>query len=161
MSRAKLLVKGILLMSGIGIVAAGSALAAAQPSIGDPNPTTVVIRGSTPVAAQSATGADISPAILRGSPPSAERPPSAEYTCASGYDYDPSYGCVVPGYASEPNEYGYWPYYGFGGFSFGHRRHGVNRAFVHGMRRGFAPRSGRLANGFGHSSTHGGAIGHR
>ena len=55
MNRAKLSAKGLLLISGIGVAAAalaGPALAAVQPSSGTSTPTTVVIRGSDPAAAE-------------------------------------------------------------------------------------------------------------
>jgi hypothetical protein len=163
MNRVKL--SAMLLIFGIGMAAAasaGSAQAAAQPSTLASIPTTVVIRGSTPAAAQPSSGDDTPPVILRGSPPAAARPPSADYTCASGYDYDPSYGCVTLGYARDPNDYGYWPYYGFDGFFSGGRRHGVGRGFAHGIRRGLAPRFGHhLANGSGHGFVNAGAFGHR
>ncbi len=157
MNRAKLSAKGLLLISGIGAAAAlaGPALAAVQPSSGTSIPTTVVIRGSDPDAADTSSAKDTPPIVLRGSPPAAVRPPTAQYTCPSGYDYDPSYGCVTPGYAYNPYDHGDWPYYGFDGFSSGGRRHGFGRGFAHDIRRGFAPRLGRhLANGFGRGFAH-------
>ncbi len=164
MNRAKLSAKGLLLISGIGVAAgalAGPALAAVQPSSATSIPTTVVIRGSDPTAAQPASAKDTPPIVLRGSPPSAAQPPAAQYTCPSGYDYDPSYGCVTPGYAYNPYDYGDWPYYGFDGFSSGGRRHGFSRGFAHDIKRGFAPRFGHhLANGFGHGFAHSGGFGH-
>src|SRR5690349_5064892 len=107
MNRAKLSAKGLLLISGIGVAAAAlarPALAAAQPSSGTSIPTTVVIRGSDPAAVQPSSPKgtwpkDTSPIVLRGSPPAAAQPPAAQYACPSDYDYDPSYGCVTPGYA--------------------------------------------------------------
>ena len=55
MNRAKLSAKGLLLISGIGVAAAalaGPAFAAVQASSGTSTPTTVVIRGSDPAAAE-------------------------------------------------------------------------------------------------------------
>jgi hypothetical protein len=162
MNRAKLSAKGLLLISSIGVAAAlaGPALAAVQPSSGTSVPTTLVIRGSDPDAAQPSSAKDTPPTVLRGSPPAA-RPPAAQYTCPSGYDYDPSYGCAAPTSAYNPYDYGDWPYYGFDGFSSGGGRHGFSRGFAHEVRRGFAPRFGRhLANGFGRGFAHTGGFGH-
>ena len=163
MNRAKLSAKGLLLISGIGVAAAalaGPAFAAVQPSSGTSTPTTVVIRGSDPAAAEPSSAKDTPPTVLRGSPPAAAPPPTAQYACPSGYDYDPSYGCVTPGYAYNPYDYGDWPYYGSGGFSSGGRRHGFGRGFGHDIRRGFAPGFGRrLANGFGRGFAHAGGFG--
>jgi hypothetical protein len=164
MNRAKLSAKGLLLISGIGVAAAalaGPAFAAVQPSSGTSTPTTVVIRGSDPAAAEPSSAKDTPPTVLRGSPPAAAPPPTAQYACPSGYDYDPSYGCVTPGYAYNPYDYGDWPYYGLDGFSSGGRRHGFSRGFGHDIRRGFAPGFGRhLANGFGRGFAHAGGFGH-
>jgi hypothetical protein len=170
-NRGKLSAKGLLLISGIGIAApalAVPAFAAAQPSSGTYIPTTVVIRGSDPVAAQPSSTKDTPPIVLRGSPPAAAQPPAAQYTCPSGYDYDPSYGCFTPSYAYNPYDYGDWPYYGFDGFSSRGRRDGFNRGFAHDIRRGFAPRFDRHferrfahAGGFGHGFAHAGGFGHR
>ena len=167
MNRAKLSAKGLLLISGIGVAAAalaGPAFAAVQPSSGTSTPTTVVIRGSDPAAAEPSSAKDTPPTVLRGTPPAAAQPPAAQYACPSGYDYDPSYGCVTPGYAYNPYDYGDWPYYGldgFDGFSSGGRRHGFSRGFGHDIRRGFAPGFGRhLANGFGRGFAHAGEFGH-
>jgi hypothetical protein len=163
MNRAKLSAKGLLLISGIGVAAAalaGPAFAAVQPSSGTSTPTTVVIRGSDPAAAEPSSAKDTPPTVLRGTPPAAAPPPAAQYACPSGYDYDPSYGCVTPGYAYNPYDYGDWPYYGSGGFSSGGRRHGFSRGFGHDIRRGFAPGFGRhLANGFGRGFAHAGGFG--
>jgi hypothetical protein len=163
MNRSKLSAKGLLLISGIGVAAlAGPALAAVQPSSGASVPTTVVIRGSDPAAAQPSSAQDAPPIVLRGSPPAAAQPPAAQYTCPSGYDYDPSYGCVTLGYAYNPYGYEDWPYYGFDGFASGDRRHGFSRGFAHDIKRGFAPRFGRhLANGLGRGFAHAGGFGHR
>ena len=157
MNRAKLSAKGLLLIGGIGVAAAalsGPAFAAVQPSSGTSTPTTVVIRGSDPAAAEPSSAKDTPPTVLRGTPP------AAQYACPSGYDYDPSYGCVTPGYAYNPYDYGDWPYYGLDGFSSGGRRHGFSRGFGHDIRRGFAPGFGRrLANGFGRGFAHAGGFG--
>src|SRR5689334_11603962 len=132
MNRAKLSAKGgLLLMSGIAAAAlAGPALAAVQPSSDASIPAPVVIRGSDP-APQPSSAEDAPPTVLRGSPPAALQPSAAQYSCPSGYDYDPSYGCVTPGYAYNPYDYGDWPYWGWGfdGFSSGGRRNGFNRGF--------------------------------
>ena len=167
MNRAKLSAKGLLLISGIGVAAAalaGPAFAAVQPSSDTSTPATVVIRGSDPAAAEPSSAKDTPPTVLRGTPPAVAQPPAAQYACPSGYDYDPSYGCVTPGYAYNPYDYGDWPYYGldgFDGFSSGGRRHGFSRGFGHDIRRGFAPGFGRhLANGFGRGFAHAGEFGH-
>ena len=167
MNRAKLSAKGLLLISGIGVAAAalaGPAFAAVQPSSDTSTPATVVIRGSDPAAAEPSSAKDTPPTVLRGTPPAAAQPPAPQYACPSGYDYDPSYGCVTPGYAYNPYDYGDWPYYGldgFDGFSSGGRRHGFSRGFGHDIRRGFAPGFGRhLANGFGRGFAHAGGFGH-
>ena len=167
MNRAKLSAKGLLLISGIGVAAAalaGPAFAAVQPSSDTSTPATVVIRGSDPAAAEPSSAKDTPPTVLRGTPPAVAQPPAAQYACPSGYDYDPSYGCVTPGYAYNPYDYGDWPYYGldgFDGFSSGGRRHGFSRGFGHDIRRGFAPGFGRhLANGFGRGFAHAGGFGH-
>ena len=169
MNRVKLSAKRLLLISGIGIAfaAAGPVLAAVQPPFGASSPTTVVIRGSDPATAQPPSANDPPPIVLRGSPPSAARPSAAQpsaaqYACPSGYDYDPSYGCVIPGNAYNPYDYGDWPYYGFDGFSSDGRRHEFRHGFAHGIGRRFSPRSGHhFANGFGrgYASTRG--VGHR
>lgn len=165
MNRVKLSAFGLLLISGIGIAATGSAgvaLAAVQASPLGSAPTTVVIRGSDPVAAQPSSAEDPAPIVLRGSPRVAAQPPAAQYACSSGYDYDPDYGCVTPSYAYAPYDYGYWPYYGFGGFSSDGRGRGFRRGFSHRFGRGFAPRSGHaFANGFGHGFAHASGFGHR
>jgi hypothetical protein len=164
MNRTKLAAKGLLLISLIGITAAALAepiSAGAQASSGTSIPTTLVIRGSDPATAQPSSAGDTPPTVLRGSPPAAAQPPAAQYACPLGYDYDPSYGCVTPGYADNPYGYGGGPYYGFDRFSSGGRRHGFGRGFAHDIRGGFAPRFGRhLANGFGRGFAHAGGVGH-
>ncbi len=165
MNRSKRLVKGVVLISGLGLIAAalaGARPVSAQPYSGGTTPTTVVIRGSDPAAAPSSSAKDTPPIVLRGSPPVAAQPPAAQYACPSGYDYDASYGCVVPGNAYNPYDYGYWPYYGFDDFASGRRRHGFRRGFAHGIGRGFAPRFGhRIAGGSGQGFAHSGGLGHR
>src|ERR1700730_5421770 len=162
MNRAKLSAKGLLLISGIGVAAAalaGPAFAAVQPSSDTSTPATVVIRGSDPAAAEPSSAKDTPPTVLRGTPPAVAQPPAAQYACPSGYDYDPSYGCVTPGYAYNPYDYGDWPYYGldgFDGFSSGGRRHGFRRGFAHAGQfgHGFAH-----TGGFGQGSAHTGGFG--
>jgi hypothetical protein len=164
MNRAKLSAKGLLLISGIGVAAAlaGPTLAAVLPSAGISIPTTVVIRGSDPAATQPSPAEDTPPIVLRGSPAAAAQPPAAQYTCLSGYDYDPSYGCFVPGNAFNPDDYGYWPFLGFDGFSRGHRQHRFARDFAHGARRGPMVRVGhRPASGFTHGFAHASGFGRR
>jgi hypothetical protein len=153
------------LISGIGLAAAalaGTQPVNAQPFSGGSIPTTVVIRGSGPTDAPPAFGKDTPPIVLRGSPPSGAQPPAAQYACPSGYDYDPSYGCVIPGGASSSDDYGYWPNYGFDGFSSGGWRHGSRHGFANGTRRGLAPRFAHgAANGLGHAFTRAAGFGRR
>jgi hypothetical protein len=170
MDRAKRLARLAVLISGIGLATAvsiGAQPSAAQPHSGSSLAPPVVIRGSDPVAAQSSSTNDTVPTVLRGWPPSPPQPSAAGDVCASGNAYDPNYGCDTTGYANNPYDnayspyYGYWPYYGFDGFFSGDRRHG----FAHGFGRGFARFSGitsparsvRFASGFAHS----GGFGHR
>jgi hypothetical protein len=166
MNRVKLAAKRLLLISGIGIAfaAAGPILAAVQPPSGASSQTTVVIRGSDPAAAQPPSANDPPPVVLRGSPPSAAQPSAsaAQYACASGYDYDPSYGCFIPGNSYNPYDYGDWPYYGFDGFSSDGRRHEFRHGFAHGIGRRFSPRFGHhFANGFARGSASGRGFSHR
>src|SRR5215467_5475952 len=104
-------------------VSTGSALAAVPSSS-----STVVIRGANEMTAPPSSDDD-APTVLRGSRPSPILPPAA-YACPAGYLYDPSTGCVAPGYASAPYDNGYWPYQGFDGFDFGNRRHGFPHRFA-------------------------------
>jgi hypothetical protein len=166
MNRVKLSARGLLLISGIGIATtglAGVALAAVQPSPLDSTPTTVVIRGSDPAAAQPSSAEDPAPIVLRGSPRVAAQPPAAQYACPSGYDYDSGSGCVTPSYAYAPYDYDYWPYYGFDGFFSGGRGRGFRHGLSHRFGRSFAPRFGHtFANGFGHGfAHHASGFGHR
>jgi hypothetical protein len=165
MNRVKLSAKGLLLISGIGIAATGSAgvaLAAVQPSSVGSSPMTAVIRGSSETAAQPSSDSDAPPVVLRGSPPAAAQPPVAEYACPYGYNYVPGYGCVTSDYAYAPYDYDYWPYYGFDGFSSRGRHHGFRHGLAHGIGRDFAPHFGHpLTNGFGHGFVHSGGFGHR
>jgi hypothetical protein len=165
MNRSKRLGRGAVLIGGIHLAAAalaGTQPANAQPFSGGSIPTTVVIRGADPTDAPPASGKDNPPIVLRGSPTSAAQPPTAQYTCPSSYEYDPSYGCVIPGAAYSPNDYGYWPYYGFDGFSSGGWRHGFRHGFANGARRGLAPRLGhRAANGLGHAFVRAAGLGRR
>jgi hypothetical protein len=164
MNRGKRVLRAGLLVSGIGIAAAasdGSALAAVQPPSVASSPATV-IRGSNATAAQPSSGSDPAPVVLRGTPLAAPQPFSG-YLCPPGYLYEPSYGCVVPGYSYEPDDYGYepddygyWPYYGFDGFYSGGRRHRFRAGFAHrGIRFGH-----RGAGGFGRGFAHFGGFGH-
>ena len=166
MNRVRLTAKRLLLISGIGIsiafAAAGPVLAAVQPPSGVLSPTTVVIRGSDPATAQPPSANDPRPIVLRGSPPSAAQPSAAQYACPPGYDYDPSSGCVIPGNAYNPYDYGDWPYYGFDGFSSDGRRHEFRHGFAHGTGRRFSPRFGHhFTNGFGRGYASSRGFGHR
>jgi hypothetical protein len=139
MNCGKQLIHALLLTSGIGLAAPGSAATAAAlaPSYSDNlTPATVVLRGSTAVVIQRATVDDDATAVLRGSPPSAaHRRPDAR-TCRVDEDYDPSYGCAPPSYADTPYGYGYWPYYGFDGFFSSGQRPRLNHGFTHAAGRG-------------------------
>lgn len=141
MHRAKRLVHLAILISSIGLAAAvgvGPQSSAARPYSGVSQATPVVLRGSDPEATQSSSTNDSVPTVLRGSPPPAPQP-STRDVCASDYNYDPNHGCVTSGYANNPYDSGYWPYYGFGGFLSGGRRHGFRHGFAHGVGRGFTP----------------------
>ena len=149
MNRVKLLAKGLLLISGIGIAAtglAGAALAAVQPSSVGSGPTTAVIRGSSETVVQPSSASDAAPVVLRGSSPAAVQPPVTEYACPSGSDDAPGYGCVTSDNTYAPSDYDYWPDYGFDGFSSSGRNQGFRNGF---------------ANGFGHGFVHSGGFGHR
>jgi hypothetical protein len=168
MHRGKRLVTGIVLISGLRWIAGASTGAQpvnAQPYSGGTNPTIVVIRGSDPAAAVPSSANDTSPTVLRGSPPAAAQAPTAQpaaaqYACPSGYDYDPSYGCVIPGNAYSPYDYGYWPYDGFNDFASGLRHHGFRHGFARGIgARGFASHLGHhVAGGFGQSFARSGRV---
>jgi hypothetical protein len=163
MNRIRISAKALLLAGGIGIAPvtwAGSAPAAVQPSSTSSSSDTIVIRGSSEMTTPPSSGDDPPPVVLRGSRPPPAVPP-ADYACPAGYLYDPSSGCVMPGYAYEPYGYDYWPYWGFDGFSPGTRRH----RFAH----GFARRAARVSavrfahpavNGFGHGFAHLGGFAH-
>jgi hypothetical protein len=147
----------LLLLTGIGILAAGlvatKASAASQSSEG--TPATVVLRGSMPDPPPSSVAGGTA-VVLRGSPPSSGRPSAAPYACPSGYDYDPTFGCMFPGYAESPGDWGYWPYYGFDGFFPSvSKRHRFGHGFARGTSRGPAVRFGRpshsgFSQGFAH-----------
>jgi hypothetical protein len=145
MERGKCLVLAIQLIGAIALAAAAPGAAAAAPG---PNPATVVLRGSISDPAQPPPVPEGDPVVLRGSPPPSPQQAAPYNACPSGYDYDPSYGCVVPGYSYSPDDYGYgyWPYYGFGDFR------------SHGSRRHFGP---RMTHGFGHSFTSAGGFSRR
>jgi hypothetical protein len=165
MNRIKLLAKGLLLISGIGIAAtglAGAALAAAQPASPGSGQTAVVIRGSSESVVQPSPDSDAAPVVLRGSPLTAVPPTVAGYACPSGSDHAPGYGCVTSGYAYAPYDDDYWPYYGFDGVSSRGRDQGFGNGFAHGTGREFAPRFGHpLTNGFGHGLVQSGGFGRR
>ena len=142
--------RALLLGSSIAITAialAGSALAVVPFSSG-----TVVIRGSNEMTAPPSSDGD-PPVVLRGSRPSPALPRAA-YACPAGNLYDSSSGCVAPGYASEPDDYNYWPYWGFDGFYSGNWRHRFPNRFA---------RSAAFGRGFAHRGgfTHPGGLSHR
>lgn len=148
MNRVKLSAKALLLIGVIAIAAtglAGAAFAAVQPSSVGSGPMTVVIRGASESVAQPSSDSDAAPVVLRGSPPAAVPPPVAEYACPSGSDYAPGDGCVTSANTYAPDDYDYWPYYGFDGFSSRGRRQGFGHGFADGIGRGFAH-----SGGFGH-----------
>ncbi len=158
MNRGRRFVRAMRLVSGIALAAANplaTAVAAKQV------PGTVVLRGSTYASTQPSPVTDGAPAVLRGSPPP---PPQRQYACPPGYDYDPNYGCVVPGYAFTPDNYGYgyWPYFGFGGLHTGGSGHRFPRGFAHRPGRHLAARfSPHMAAGFAHGSLSRGGFGRR
>jgi hypothetical protein len=161
MERGKCLVLAIQLIGAIALAAAAPGAAAAAPG---PNPATVVLRGSISDPAQPPPVPEGDPVVLRGSPPPSPQQAAPYNACPSGYDYDPSYGCVVPGYSYSPDDYGYgyWPYYGFGDFrSHGSRRH-FSGPFPHRPGQGLTARFGpRMTHGFGHSFTSAGGFSRR
>jgi hypothetical protein len=159
-----------LLLGGVIAFAAvawpGCASAAVEAASSGSDLSTVVIRGSNEATTPPSSVDDDPPVVLRGSPPSPRQPPTATYGCPAGYFYDPSSGCVLPGSAYQPYDYGYdydyWPYWGFGGFYSGERGH----RFAH----GFGYRAGRAmaihfhkpaVSGFGHGLAHIGGFGRR
>jgi uncharacterized membrane protein YgcG len=95
-------------------------------------------------------------AAFGGFQPAAAQSYSNDYSCPTGYAYDPIYGCTLSGYAYEPDDYGYYgyaPYYwGYGSYHLSRHHedgHGLGHdggGFGHGM-----------GGGFGHS----GGGGHR
>ena len=104
------------------------------------------------------------------SQPAAAQSYSGEYGCSAGYVDDPSYGCVLPGYAYEPYDYGYYgysPYYGGYGSRYSGGHHEFGHGFAHGMGGGFAHggfthgMGGGLGHGMGGGFAHGGGGGHR
>lgn len=141
----------------------GSALAAVQPSSAISAVDPVVIRGSSETIAQPSGGDDPPPVVLRGSRPPRAEPPTA-YACPAGYLYDPSSGCVVPGYTYEPYGYDAWPYWGWGfdGFDSGDQRHRFPHGFPRHAGRFPVVRFGhRAVSGFGHAVAHIGGFGRR
>jgi hypothetical protein len=158
------LARAVLLVSGISLAAPGLVVtdASAAPDSDDLILATAVLRGSTPDPAPPSPAAGDAPVVLRGSPSSPVRPPAAAYACPSGYNYDPTYGCVLPGYAYTPDDYGYWPYYGFDGFSSGAGQRRFRNRFPQSIGHGSAVRFGRRPLiGLGHGFAHAAGFGHR
>jgi len=157
----------VLVMSGIVLAVAGSGetkAAVAGSRSGDLTPATVVLRGSTLDATPPSPVTSNAPIVLRGSPARAVPGPTTGYACPPGYDYDPSYGCVAPGSAYAPYDYGYgyWPYWVFDRLHPGGRRHRFAHSFVRGTRRGAAFPFGHLpTTGFGHGFAHMSSFIHR
>jgi hypothetical protein len=171
MSRGRLSIKVIMLMSGIGLAGAASMTceAAAPPKSDSSAPATTVIRGSAETPAQPLSGNDAATVVVRGSPPPSALPLTSQYTCPPGYLYDPGNGCNPQGYAYDGYDYQYWPYYGVDGL-FSRRHAAVGHRFMRGARHGFARgpghRSARgmmhdLPAGFGRGSVPAGGFGHR
>jgi hypothetical protein len=148
---------------GVAVVAwAGFTTAAVPPSSAKTSPNTVVIRGSSEMTALPSSENDPPPVVLRGSRPSAAEPLAVPYGCPPGYLYDPSSGCIVPGYANEPYDYDDWPYWGFDGFYSGGRRHRFAFGFTRrAARRPVVHLARPAVNGFGHGFAHIGGFGHR
>jgi hypothetical protein len=144
----------MLLTTGIGVAVPGSVATAAAPapsSSEDLSPATLVLRGSTAVASQLSAVNDGATVVLRGSPPPVAGPRADAHPCLPDYDYAPSYGCVLPGYAYPPNDYGYWPDYGFDGFFSSGRRRRFSHGLAHGAGRGAPVRFAQHpARGFSH-----------
>ena len=144
MRRARRLVHAVLLtaatLSALADLTMAEAAASHSPSA-DLVSSTLVLRGSTDSPEQVAAASDGgAPTVLRGSPPSAAQPHAIPYACNPGLDFDPSYGCVAPGYSYAPDygfwpDYGYWPGFGFGGFDTGRGRRGFRHGFAHGIGR--------------------------
>ena len=105
------------------------------------------------------SGIGFAAAALGGSQPAAAQSYSDDYSCPAGFIYDPSYGCTLSGYASEPYDYGYSPYYGGYGSYYGGRRGDTGHGFAHGMGGGFTH---DLGGGIHHGASfaHGGGFGH-
>jgi hypothetical protein len=181
MRHARRLVHAVLLTAATVSALADLTVAEAAASL-SPSPdiasSALVLRGSPDSTEQDAAASDGgAPTVLRGSPPSAAQPHATPYACNSGLDYDPNYGCVLPGYSYAP-DYGYWPDYGygpgfgFGGFDTGPGRRGFRHGFAHGIGRGRAFRfnhgfahagftHGFAHAGFSHAFAHGAGVGHR
>jgi hypothetical protein len=129
-------------------------------------PATVVLRGSAPAASEEPPVSVDDPTILRGSTPAAVQPHPPPYGCAPGLAFDPSYGCVLPGYASTADygdwtDNGFWPNYGFDGTDGGWHR-GLRHRFARANHRAsaFGLRH-RNRNGFGRGFAHSVGFGHR
>ena len=105
------------------------------------------------------SGIGLAEAAFGGYQPAAAQSYSEDYSCPAGFIYDPSYGCTLSGYASEPYDYGYSPYYGGYGSYYGGRRDDTNHGFAHGMGGGFTH---DLGGGIHHGASfaHGGGFGH-
>jgi hypothetical protein len=164
MNFSRRLARAVLLVSGISLAAPGLAVteASAAPASDDLILATVVLRGSIPDPAPPSPATGDAPAVLRGSPSSPVRAPAPAYACPSGYNYDPTYGCQLPGYAYTPDDYGYWPYYGFDGFSSRAGQRRFRNSFTHSIGRGSAVRFGRRAFvGLGQGFAHAAGFGHR
>ena len=173
MRRARRLIHAVLLTAATLSALADFTIAeaaASQSRSPDLASSTLVLRGSPDPAEQVAAASDGgAPTVLRGSPPSAAQPHATPYACNPGLDFDPNYGCVLPGYSYAPDygswpDYGYWPGYGFGGFDTGRERRGFRHGLAHGVGRG---RAFRFGHAFAHNGvSHGGfaraaGFGHR
>ena len=91
-----------------------------------------VLRGSETNA--SATERDGSPSVLRGSRPEPQAPlpvpvPAGPPVCPAGSVDEPGYGCVLTGYAGEPDVYE--PYFGLDAGFVDIQRHKLRRLGIH------------------------------
>jgi hypothetical protein len=164
MNFSRRLARAVLLVSGISLAAPGLAITEASAALdsADVILATVVLRGSTADPARPSSAAGDAPVVLRGSPSLPVQPPAAAYACPSGYNYDPTYGCVLPGSAYTPDDYGYWPYYRFDGFSSGAGQRRFRNRFPQSIGHGSAVRFGRRPLiGLGHGFAHAAGFGHR
>ena len=172
MRRARRWVHALLLTTAtVSTLAAGTIAEAAASHSPSPDivSSTLVLRGSTDSPEQVAAASDGgAPTVLRGSPPSAAQPHATPYACNSGLDFDPNYGCVLPGYSYAPDygywpDYEYWPGFGFGGFDAGRGHRGFRHGFARGVARGRAFRFGHAFahNAFDHGFAHAAGFGRR